>query len=256
MVGKKGSKDVSNVVPRLLLPHSVRSTMATTATAPTFSSAQTYSAAKTFDEVGPAYEDAFRDLQAQHASIEWLLSELTQYGPAKVLDIGCGTGRPICSSLAQAGHSVTGIDVSGAMLAAARERVPKAKFEQIDVREFSTPESSFHAITAYFSFIAGVTQDDIRDSFKRIYTWLKPGGLFVFATVPMNGNCLAINWMGRPIVVSSFATEDILATLKKVGFEIVYEAASTFNPKAVEAGICKAEDTWEEPHFFLYARKT
>jgi cyclopropane fatty-acyl-phospholipid synthase-like methyltransferase len=229
--------------------------MADVATATTNPS--TYSAAALFDEVGPAYETAFAGLPEQAASIQWLLSELSksQVRPTEILDIGCGTGRPVCSSLAAAGHSVIGIDISAEMIKAAREQVPQATFEQLDVRDFKSPANRFDAITVYFSMIAGITQDDIRQSIQRIHSWLKPGGSFVLATVPVAGNNIEMKWMGKPVVVSSFSREEFAVWIKQVGFEIVHEQESKFLPKAVEAGICGPDDVWEESHLFVYAKK-
>jgi ubiquinone/menaquinone biosynthesis C-methylase UbiE len=214
-----------------------------------------YNAATTFDSVGPAYESAFASCEPQVASIQWLLSQLPTKG-SRILDIGCGTGRPVCSTLADAGHDVLGIDVSGAMLEAARSNVKNSRFEQIDYRNFKAEEGSFDAITVYFSLIAGVTQDDIREAFQKIYSWLKPGGKFVFATVPVAGNNLEIKWMGRPVVVSSLTAEDSVNAIKAAGFEILDEKQSTFTPEAVKAGICTEEDVWEETHLFVYTKKT
>ena len=46
-----------------------------------------------------------------------------------VLDLGCGTGT-MAARLGRAGHPVTGLDFSPAMLAAARETAPQARFVQ------------------------------------------------------------------------------------------------------------------------------
>jgi len=214
----------------------------------------TYNAATTFDEVGPAYESAFEGLPEQAASIQWLISQL-KVKPANILDIGCGTGRPVCSTLSEAGHTVTGIDVSGAMIAAARERAPKAKFEQTDYRKFSAQPDTYDAVTIYFSLIAGVTQEDIRGAFRKAFTWLKPGGLLVFSTVPVAGNNLEIKWMGKPVVVSSLTAEESVEAIKNAGLEVLQDKQSKFTPKAAEAGICQPEDVWEETHLFVYAKK-
>lgn len=207
-----------------------------------------------FDSVGPSYEDAFATCSHQQSSVDWLLSQLPQN--ATVLDIGCGTGRPVCSSIAAAGHKAHGIDISQAMIDAATQNVPNATFTKADVKTFTpNTDGGYDAITVYFSLIASVTQDEIRGIFAKIHSWLKPGGLFVFATVPINGDSLDIDWMGRPITVSSLDQDQVLQSFKGIGFEVVKVETSKFMPKAVEAGICEEKDVWEEDHLFVFARK-
>lgn len=207
-----------------------------------------------FDSVGPAYEDAFATCTEQQASVDWLARNLPS--GATVLDIGCGTGRPVCSTLAAAGHSVLGIDISQAMIDAARNNVPAATFEKADIKTYTPKDAgSYDAITVYFSLIASVTQQDIKDTFAKIHTWLKPGGIFVFGTVPISGESLDIYWMGRPITVSSVSQDEALEALKTIGFEVLRVDTSKFMPQAVKAGICDEKDVWEEDHLFVYARK-
>ncbi|KAK3317181.1 S-adenosyl-L-methionine-dependent methyltransferase [Cercophora scortea] len=215
------------------------------------------SAEALFDTVGPAYEDAFAGLPTQAASIDWLLYSLKEAGihPAKTLDIGCGTGKPVCSALADAGHDVLGIDVSGAMITAAQQRVPNATFFKLDIRDLNATPASYDAATAYFSLIAGVTQDEIRSIIAQVYALLKPGGFFVWSTVPLPADNLQIAWMGQPLVASSLPPDEAVRAVKNAGFEVIKEEVSTFLPKAAEAGICKAEEVWEETHLFVYARK-
>ncbi len=148
-----------------------------------------------------------------------------------------------------------GIDISGAMIATAKDRVPLARFEQVDIRAFAPPPASFDAATVYFSFIAGMTQADIRASLVKVHSFLKPGGVFVFSTVPMPAEWLQIRWMGRPVVVSSLSPEEAVEAVKEAGFAVEHEQLSKFTPKAVEAGICQTEEVWEETHLFVYARK-
>lgn len=213
-----------------------------------------------FDAVSGGYEEAYSDLQPIHAAIEWVLSELSaaEIHRAHTVDIGCGTGRPICSSLAAAGHNVLGIDLSGSMIAEATKRVPfpNASFIKADTLKFNPPLASYHVVTLTFSLIAGVTQDEIRSVIAKLFAMLKPGGLLVFATVPVEGNNVEIQWMGRPVTVSSLSVEETVAEIKKVGFEVVKQEETKYNPvKAASVGLCKEEDVWEEAHLWVYAKK-
>ncbi len=213
-------------------------------------------AEQAFDSVGPAYEAAFQGMGEQEASLKWLLANLPP-APARIVDIGCGTGRPVVSTLAAAGHDVLGIDISGVMIKAARERVPDAIFRQMDVRKFlatSTP-ASFDAITVYFSLIASVTQVEIRAFIGQFYELLRPGGLFVFATVPIAAESLPLRWMGRQVVVSGLAEDEALDRIKSVGFSVESQTITKFMPKGAETGICQPQDVWEETHLFVHARK-
>lgn len=215
------------------------------------------SAEELFDDVGPAYEVAFAGIPEQEASLQWLLTRLESDGlkSAKVVDIGCGTGKPICSTLAAAGHDVLGIDIAATMVRVAREGVPAATFEQSDIRDFNPPEASYDAATVYFSMIASVTQEDIRGFISKIFRFLKPGGLFVFATVPISAESTPLRWMGRPVIVSSLSPEEAVDAIKAAGFRVEHDAVTKFTPKGAEAGLCKPEDVWEEPHLFVYASK-
>jgi len=60
---------------------------------------------------------------SQRADIAFYREEAERAGgSSRVLELGCGTGR-LTLPLAQAGHEVTGIDLSPAMLARAREKL-------------------------------------------------------------------------------------------------------------------------------------
>ena len=69
--------------------------------------------------------------------------------PAKVLDIGCGTGS-LSLVLARLGHQVTGIDLSPKMIAQARAKANKSglliTFEVMAASKPKLPRQSFNAI--------------------------------------------------------------------------------------------------------------
>lgn len=69
----------------------------------------------------------------------------------RVLDVGCGTGRPIAGYLAQKGFSVTGIDISPEMLHKAEAlHLKNAGFQIADILEYES-EEKFDAIIAFDS---------------------------------------------------------------------------------------------------------
>ena len=71
---------------------------------------------------------------------------------AKVLDIGCGTGKPVALFLAEKGHHVTGIDLSEKMIELAQNNdILNAKFHYSDFFDFETSET-FDGILAWDSF--------------------------------------------------------------------------------------------------------
>jgi cyclopropane fatty-acyl-phospholipid synthase-like methyltransferase len=209
-----------------------------------------------FDAIGPAYEDAFSGSLGQTAAVEWMTQELKAKTRARFLDIGCGTGRPTCAALVEDGHDVLGIDISNEMLAAARKNVPGAKFERVDVKLFDAEDESFDGITVFFGMIAEFSQDEIRSHIAKIHKWLKRGGSFVFATVPLDGNNVRIKWLGRSVLVSSLTEDQVLEWFMELGFDVVFHETEMFTPvRAPEVGLCTKEDVWEEPQLYVYARK-
>ncbi|HWO25524.1 MAG TPA: class I SAM-dependent methyltransferase [Kofleriaceae bacterium] len=201
-------------------------------------------AARPFDALGLKYEQAFAHQPERREALEWLLTQLP--AGARVLDIGCGTGRPTAEVLTQAGHAVTGIDVSATMIDIARRQVPGARFEQIDVRDFASEDASWDAVCAFFSLLQ-MPRRDLDAMLRRIAGWLVPGGCFVLATAPVDIEELSFLWMGQPLCVTSYPTERYLELLRAAGLEIVHARTSLFRPDF--------PDMAEEEDLFCYARR-
>ena len=220
-----------------------------------------------WDSIGAKYEVAFHRHPAQLRSLRWILIHLAgdtnrQTVGAKCLDIGCGTGRPVCHTLDRAGHEVLGIDISPEMIKAAQERVPGATFEVADIRNWRPDTEGdvveeYDVITAYFSLIDNITRAEIRETISRIHRWLKTGGVFVFATIPVHGDQLHIKWMGRDVIVSGLTTAETREYIEgEIGFEVVKLEEGRFLPRGVEARLVEdAKDVEEELQLFVYARK-
>lgn len=109
---------------------------------------------------------------------------LTLAGQAKgpVLEVGCGSGR-LLLPLAQAGHRLTGIDLSGLALDAARAKLEAAGLTgrvtlfQADMRQFDLPGKDFAlAFIPLNTFMHCQTQQEQLATLLSIRSHLQPEG--------------------------------------------------------------------------------
>ncbi|GIP41235.1 hypothetical protein J31TS4_45150 [Paenibacillus sp. J31TS4] len=98
---------------------------------------------------------------------------------AAVLDVGCGAGR-ISLALARRGCTVTGVDVSGLLLAAASakaEGVRGVQFRQVEGAELPHGEAVYDAALLFKVYGYLPTRELRADYLRRLCTLVKPGGV-------------------------------------------------------------------------------
>lgn len=95
-----------------------------------------------FDEWAPRYDDQIREIVPRYDEIhETLLSLLRLRPPARLLDLGAGTGYTMRRVLeAFPDVRVTGLDVSDEMLGRARERLAGLSAERYELRSSDIAE--------------------------------------------------------------------------------------------------------------------
>lgn len=100
-----------------------------------------------------------------------------------VVDLGCGTGK-FTEILADRGYDVMGIDLSEEMLGIALERRDSLRHRTLylcqDMREFELYGTAGTFVSVGDSVNYLLTDEDMIKLFKRVNTFLFPGGIFVF----------------------------------------------------------------------------
>jgi len=100
----------------------------------------------------------------------------------RIVELGCGSGIS-SRKLVDAGYDVLGIDLSGDMLAIARDRVPEAEFRQQSFLDSDIPECcAVTAIGECFNYLFDErnSHQKLLALFQRVYAALSPRGLFIF----------------------------------------------------------------------------
>ncbi|SCG35989.1 Ubiquinone/menaquinone biosynthesis C-methylase UbiE [Micromonospora echinaurantiaca] len=100
--------------------------------------------------------------------------------PARVLDLGCGTGR-LTLALAAAGHTVTGVDPAAASLAAARAKPGAERVTWIEGTSARLPDRAYD-VAVLTSHVAQflVTDAEWAATLADLRRALVPGGRLVF----------------------------------------------------------------------------
>jgi len=200
--------------------------------------------AMAFDSIGERYDLAFPHKDGQVAVGEWLIGQLAR--GSRVLDAGCGTGVPTMRQLQEAGLSVTGIDISGVMLALARQNVPGADLRQLDLTEVSTELGRFDAVVAFFSLLM-LPREDIPGALARLHDVLLPGGLLAIGMVEADVDNVPIDFLGVPVRVTGYPRDDLGQVVRDAGFEVLEERDLSYAPVTTQVP--------PEVQLFLYCRR-
>ena len=153
--------------------------------------------------------------------LDELVGHLPQGG--KVLDLGCGTGKPILEYLLSNGFNVTGVDASAEMLGIARLNFAATEFILQDMRTLNLGRR-FDAIIAWDSFfhLSMADQPAMFELFKR---HLNPGGILLFTSGTGHGEAWGMNG-GENLFHASLDAQEYELLLTKHHFKVLRLKAS------------------------------
>lgn len=169
----------------------------------------------------------------------WLDRMLAVSPGRKILDLGCGSGRPISTYLADRKAKVTGIDGSAAMIEIFRKHVPEARAHVRDMRTLKMGKR-FHAILAWNSFFH-LSPDDQRAMFPIFAAHARPKAALMFTTGHRSGTATG-SVEGREIYHASLDPVEYEELLQNNGFKVLNFRPE--DPECAKHTIWLARFTW------------
>ena len=151
--------------------------------------------------------------------VRWLekFRELLDPGTG-VLDLGCGSGKPIAGYLIEHGYKVTGVDSSPEMIAMCHAAFPNHDWQVADMRSFSL-DRAFGGIIAWDSFFH-LCHDDQRRMFSTFRKHAAAGSALMFTSGHYHGEAIG-RLEGEPLYHASLDPTEYRALLQANGYEVV-----------------------------------
>ncbi len=138
---------------------------------------------------------------------------------ARILDIGCGTGRPIDAYLSRKGYSVVGIDSSERMIQAALAcQLPNATFLVGDFMDFTAPEP-FDAVIAFDS-LWHIEESKQACLYPSVSSLLRPNGYFLFTHGKRRGTVRG-TMFAHQFAYSALDAEEVKKLLQENSMDII-----------------------------------
>lgn len=188
-----------------------------------------------FDRIGKRYDESFAERDVQVAEGAWLIEQLGR--PARVLDLGCGTGRPTASQLLEAGVEVVGVDESATMLELAEQQAPGGRYLHRDLRDIADL-GEFDAAVAFFSLLM-LSKADIPPLLRQVRSQLRGPRLLQLSMVLGDFDEFPIVFLGEPVTVAAYPPDELAKVVEDAGFELVnlQEVNAEAEPNRVEVQI-------------------
>ncbi len=175
------------------------------------------------------YRSPIKDNEAYQHKLA--VSRTFLHPDATVLEFGCGTGGTAISHARHVKH-VHAIDISGKMLAHAREQASKQNVSNVTFEQAGI--ESFSATPNYYDVIFGMSILHLVENRKivldKVYRMLKPGGVFISSTACMGDSIPIFKYIvpvGRALglfpIVKVFGQTTLVNEMSESEFHVVQQ---------------------------------
>jgi ubiquinone/menaquinone biosynthesis C-methylase UbiE len=190
-----------------------------------------------------AHEYARLEGESEWPRMRWVRKLLKGLEPgSSVLDLGCGSGDPADVEISKE-HKVTGVDISQTQINLARQNVPTGHFLHGDAGSVEFPPTSFDAVISFYT-LEHIPREEHRTILRRIYKWLRVGGLLLMSIEAGDFDDVMGEWLGVPMFISCFDPETMRRMVNEAGFELLETAIET-----------QVEQGNDVPYLWLFGRK-
>lgn len=159
--------------------------------------------------------DQFKNLKY----LEILNSYLNPH--STILDIGCGSGRPVDEYFIKHGHKIVGIDISDEQIKLAKSNFPGQKFLVRDMDNLAANEYQVDAVVSFYA-IFHIPREKHEELFKKLRTYL-PTGRYLLVTMGFSEWEGTEDFHGTQMHWSHFSHEKNTEIVANSGFEIVLD---------------------------------
>jgi SAM-dependent methyltransferase len=171
---------------------------------------------ESYDRIAPAWDRARVGFYGRERDYVDVLLEGLPAG-SEVLDLGCGTGRPIAEYVLARGHCVTGVDQAGELLAIARMHFPQAHWIESRLENF-IPRQEYAAIVCWDTLFH-VERSVHAELLARMARSLARGGRLMITVGGSAHPAFTDTMFGERFFYDSHPPDRVLAMLGELGFE-------------------------------------
>ena len=172
------------------------------------------------------YDSIAEEFAAMRSSLqpkerEYLSVLLDHLPPGSlVLDLGCGTGRPIAGHIASLGHRIVGVDASRTMLDLARKALPDHQWLHARLEAIDFEADRFAAVVCWDSLFH-LPRNQHAPVLRKIHRWLAPCGRLMLssgARVEEDGSGFTDTMFGHEFYYDSLTPVGLDRALADIGF--------------------------------------